>query len=296
LAQVLRAYDSRFRPTQRRPDVYGDPDIAPGAKVLCRVVDKRIAAELPPRDEEWLAFQLWDRRPARLYDPWKERRWLWEFGGELLVIETDFHKGRHYALSPMEFIPVVAFLQKMHERGYVHGDVRCANVVFGKCLIDFDYGGRVEEDAPTYPDGYQSSLVDGSRRGSSGQKITKSDDWYAMIRAIFVVHTLPVPEWVTTIDLYKRREHFLGLTQAPTSVPGAVPLDDSKIQNLASDLINFLRLAEAWTVSASEAFLSAAIQWGRPLLSQHSQQQREQQAHRDTSPPRPWRSPQEPRR
>jgi hypothetical protein len=165
LAQVLRAYDSRFRPTQRRPDVYGDPDIAPGAKVLCRVVDKHIAGKLPPRDE-WLAFQLWDRRP-RLYDPWKRHRWLWQFGGELLVIETDFHEGPHHALSPKEFIPVVAFLQKMHEKGYVHGDVRCANVVFGKCLIDFDLGGRVE-DAPTYPDGYQSSLVDGSRLGRAG--------------------------------------------------------------------------------------------------------------------------------
>jgi hypothetical protein len=47
-AQVLRAYDSRFRPTQRRPDVYGDPDIAPGAKVFCRIVDKHIAGKLPP--------------------------------------------------------------------------------------------------------------------------------------------------------------------------------------------------------------------------------------------------------
>jgi hypothetical protein len=96
-------------------------------------------------------------------------QWLWQFGGELLVIETEFHVGRHYALSSRDFLPVVEFLQKMHEKDYAHGDIRCANIVFGKCLIDFDLGGRVEE-APTYPDGYEHDLVDGSRRGRSGQK------------------------------------------------------------------------------------------------------------------------------
>jgi hypothetical protein len=262
-AQVLRAYDSRFRPTPRRPDVYGDRDIAPGAKVLCRVVDKHIAGKLPPRGEDWLAFQLWDRRPSRLYDPWKVRRWLWQFGGELLVIETDFHEGRHYALSPMDFGPVVQFLQTMHENGYVHGDVRCANVVFGKCLIDFDLGGRVE-DAPTYPDGFQNTLVDGSRRGRSGQKITKSDDWYALLTVIFRVHMLPVPEGVATIDLYKRRERFLGLIGSSATDPDAVSLTDSTVQGLGSELIGFLKDVGPWKISFSDSFRDLVMQWGGP--------------------------------
>jgi hypothetical protein len=279
-AQVFRAYDSRFRPTQRRPDVYGDPDIAPGAKVVCRVVDKNIAGKLPPRDE-WLAFQLWDRRRARLDDPWKTRWWLWQFGGELLVIQTYFHKGRHYALSPMDFGPVVQFLQTMHENGYVHGDVRCANIVFNKCLIDFDLGGRLD-DAPTYPDGYKRTLDDGTRLGREREPITKWHDWYAMLNVMFEIHRFDPP--AANEDC---APGLSGSHRRFASLASKVSPDGTEIQNLPDELIAFLKDAESWTVTLSGKFLLGLEDWGVVPARQA--------APREASPPATG-SPQEQKR
>ena len=44
-----------------------------------------------------------------------------------------------------EFVGVVKQLSEMHKYGFVHGDIRLANMVFPKggesCLIDFDFVG-----------------------------------------------------------------------------------------------------------------------------------------------------------
>jgi hypothetical protein len=222
----------------------------PAARVLCRTVDKHVARKRPPRDDGF-QFELWDRR-GRVCAPEIQWHWLWQLEGELLLMETDFHEGPQYALSPMEFIPVVAFL---------HGDVRCANIVFGKCLIDFDLGGRLE-DTPTYPDGYVRSLEDGGRRGISGQGITKSDDWYALLNVIFGIHQLPVPQEVTMVELYRSRERFLGLIGSSSTDPDIVSLSDSTIQGLNNGLIKFLSHVGSWKVSFSDEFRDLVIQWG----------------------------------
>jgi hypothetical protein len=274
--QVLRAYDTRFRPTSRRPDLYGDPEIAPGTQVVCRISDKNLAVaaaatagaaaeagiEASGQDGPELSLRLRDCRP-KVDDSIAKQDWLWEFGGELLVIETVFHEGPQYAPSPKEFIPVVAFLQKMHEKGYVHGDIRCANIVFGKCLIDFDLGGRLE-DAPTYPAGYQSSLVDGSRLGTAGALITKWHDWHALLKVMFELHQLyPPADDGTVIDRDRDRDYFVRKTGKPiTPLAGDSLGDEAKVQNLADELITFLHQAESWTVLLTDEFHTAVTSWG----------------------------------
>jgi hypothetical protein len=231
-------------------------------------VDKKMAGTLPPQDA-WLTFKLWDKR-GRVFFPPTKWQWLWQFGGELLVMETVFHEGPQYALSPIEFIPVVQFLQTMHENGYVHGDIRCANIVFGRCLIDFDLGGRVE-DAPRYPDGYESNLPDGARLGRARKHITKWHDWSALLTVIFVLHELAPPETMEEMvtDLTRRRTRFATLARN-------VSLDDSEIQNLADELIKFLNDAESWVVPYSGPFRSVLDDWG--VFE-------EEQAPRETSNP-----------
>ena len=93
---------------------------------------------------------------------------LWGVRGDrssrLLVISTPFVEGRHWAVSPSEFRPLVAQLESLHGKGYVHGDIRCFNIAFGpnqgSRLFDFDLGGRVvgeadddddDEDGPDSP-------------------------------------------------------------------------------------------------------------------------------------------------
>jgi serine/threonine protein kinase len=243
--------------------------------VVCRISDTNLAVapaaaragfEASSRQEEQIELNLQLRDTRRKVDEAMAMRdWLWDFDGELLVLETNFHEGRHYARSPKEFIPVVAFLQKMHEKGYVHGDIRCANIVFDKCLIDFDLGGKLK-DVPTYPDGYEPSLDDGSRLGVAGELITKWHDWYALLKVLFELHQLEPPEGEAEIDrkLVGRRRYFVRKTgkSIPPMAGGDSLGDEAKIRNLAEDLITFLRQAESWTLSLSEGFYAVVTKWG----------------------------------
>jgi hypothetical protein len=128
----------------------------------------------------------------------------------------------------------------MHEEGYVHGDIRCFNIVFGKGLIDFDFGGRIEN--AKYPPGYQAILGDGRRLGSAGETITKWHDWYALIDVIFVIHRFKYPEH-ETIEM--RDRHFRFVTNDRP--------DD--VESLAMDLESFLlEVKDTWTVVPETAF------------------------------------------
>jgi serine/threonine protein kinase len=86
---------------------------------------------------------------------------LWDFRGRFSVYATMFYVGQHVAWRPQDFIPVVNHLLWLHQDGFVHGDIRCCNIVFrmeeqGR-LIDYDFGGRITGNpdgaTPTYPPG-----------------------------------------------------------------------------------------------------------------------------------------------
>ena len=101
----------------------------------------------------------------------------------LEIIATPYRKGRHEAKSPKAFLPIIAQLEELHEKGFVHGDIRAFNTVFGESeeegwLIDFDFGGRAGKTV--YPKGYRDALVDGHRLGESEKEITKWHDWHAL--------------------------------------------------------------------------------------------------------------------
>ena len=113
-----------------------------------------------------------------------------EIQGKLLIISTQYHEGVHYAELPSHFVPIITQLEELHERGYVHGDIRAYNMVLqysptsrngaictttgsstasDSCkgwLIDFDYGWKKGE--VTYPKRYKDELHDGIRPGKEG--------------------------------------------------------------------------------------------------------------------------------
>jgi hypothetical protein len=65
--------------------------------------------------------------------------------GELVVFETPFREGRHFAKKPGEFVPL--FCSEKPRRRFLHGDIRGFNTVFSEnegegWLIDFDFGGK----------------------------------------------------------------------------------------------------------------------------------------------------------
>lgn len=72
-------------------------------------------------------------------------------------------------------------LAKLHDQGYVHGDVRLQNIVFTEndsVLIDFDLAKKVGKAYPTgYNESYEERHTDAIRRG----KMLKSHDIHSVL-------------------------------------------------------------------------------------------------------------------
>jgi hypothetical protein len=251
--QVYRAYDTRFRYTPRRPDLYakfappkGDGCAEPDVSVVCRIRDYDDGDDDVDEDASRgdgvgvgaMEITMRDHRP-RVTDVIDRMNWMWTMQGELVVISIPFVEGNHFASTIEDFIPVVRALQRMHEEGYVHGDIRCFNIVFGKGLIDFDFGGRIE--SAKYPPKYNIYILDGRRLGSAGETITKWHDWYALIDVIFRLHDLQYPEH----ECFEKRYNHYRLQHARR--------DD--VEKLAMNLESFLLdVKDTWTVMLDSMF------------------------------------------
>jgi hypothetical protein len=177
-SQVFRVYDNRLVYTDRRPDVY--VELGLGWKI-CELLD----------ENEKPLLGLGERM-----DGSNDRGWLWEFRGGCWVYMTPYVVGCHTAHAPREFIPVVKHLLELHQRGLVHGDIRCCNIAFNSDgtggLIDVDFGGKINN--ATYPSGYKfKDVQDGYRRGKVGGTITMRDDWFALDSVMFRFHDILEP-------------------------------------------------------------------------------------------------------
>lgn len=176
--------------TERRPDIYLATilGLTEGTETVCEFHDASLSS-----------LMTFDGRE----DDSNTSVWLWAFRGKFLVISTPFYRGRHWALTPEEFLPIVEQLKTLHSHDYVHGDIRCCNIIFhdnkqGR-LIDFDFGGKNNGDTITYPRGYQRNLFDGTRPGKGGSPVTKRDDWLSLKFVIFVFHNIVPPEHASSV-------------------------------------------------------------------------------------------------
>lgn len=116
------------------------------------------------------------------------------------MIATPYRPGCHVAKKPKAFLPIIDQLEKLNEKGFVHGDIRAFNTVFGEqedhgWLIDFDFGGKLGTGT-RYPKGYRNRLDDGDRIGDEENQsdILKWHDWYALCRLFFEVHMFKPPD------------------------------------------------------------------------------------------------------
>ena len=121
--------------------------------------------------------------------------WNKSKGRTLLVITMPYQHGSHAADKPKVFLPIISQLEELHKKGFVHGDIRAFNTVFGKednkgWLIDFDFRGKQIQSK--YPKGYQNCLYDGDHIGDAEDesKILKWHDWYTLGHLIFHIHRL----------------------------------------------------------------------------------------------------------
>jgi serine/threonine protein kinase len=138
----------------------------------------------------------------------------------VLVISTPFRKGSHVAQRPNDFLPIIEHLEKLHEAGYVHGDIRARNTLFPEeegdpgYLIDFDFSGKA--GTVCYPTGYVRGLDDGDRRGFENENIEKWQDWFAFGRLMFDIHQfVPPGEGEFLMDYYLCKDYWMHVKACP---------------------------------------------------------------------------------
>lgn len=76
------------------------------------------------------------------------------------TLNYPYYEGNHSPTDLGQFKAIISMLNKIHSGGYVHGDVRLPNLVFGNTgtdgyLIDFDLSRHVSSNS-VYPLGYLS--------------------------------------------------------------------------------------------------------------------------------------------
>lgn len=194
---------------------------------------------------------------------------LWNSLGHYLVIQIPFWTAGdadadgvstaeedtmlHVAQSPRDFIPIVRQLWNLHQLGFVHGDIRCFNMLMhqGKgTLIDFDFGGKAGE--VRYPRGFVFELTDGSREGTAMELIEMRHDWYALDSVIFGRHDFEAPDHIDP-------ETF-NVTTLSKQLRRFTPEDNGMIpKSLVERLLDKLTLLaeEGWTCQAQEKVINA---------------------------------------
>jgi serine/threonine protein kinase len=199
----------------------------------------------------------------------KYEEWLWERKGQLMIISSPNIKGKHYATSAKQLLGVVKHLEQLHQQACVHGDIRAYNIIFAGdtgYLIDFDISG-LDKESTRYPEGYNRTLKDGSRRGTEGARIRKWHNWRDLIFILFVLHQVDPPNGAVNPceteqeELQRLRKEralnkekmFACDTFADKEDPSSADIERVK---------EFLVQADGWNVSPSEDFRTELTERG----------------------------------
>jgi hypothetical protein len=117
-----------LRATERRPLLYLAKDEARKSVLFPEEQVAQTVLAFP--DDATNAIEFGDLLPEA--DKLHMRDWLWKGRtGKLLVIATPYRHGRPYAKQPTDFLPVIEHLERLHQLGFVHGDIRAFNMLLG---------------------------------------------------------------------------------------------------------------------------------------------------------------------
>ena len=238
---MLRSYDCRFRKTERSPDIYLDSrckDLVGGEVSVVVESPAGVRSEVLDHDDDYPLWTISRPNPLR-------------------IIAFPYKNGTHGAKQPTDFIPIIDQLIKLHSLGYVHGDIRGFNIVFGdeSGLIDYDLSGIPGKR--TYPQGYRQDLRDGFRLGTgdAGQDDSTLDtyhDWFAFGKLMFVYHKWNAPpNLVSDTDrLSEAESRFYRTSTRWSELDSTYTHDD--IEELKDDLRFFDQ--QHWTVGPAKSF------------------------------------------
>jgi hypothetical protein len=187
------------------------------------------------------------------------REWRWANTGQLVAIGVPYRHGRHYATNIKDFAPLLRHWRRLHELGFVHGDVRGFNMAMINenegFLIDLDNGGHVNGTIGNppryYPDGYNFGLADGARpKRPDRSPITMKDDLEAMANFMFGLYKSVKGSSGVKLDDQDDLEECVSTLEVG-SVEAALRVHDS--------LLQFVDGAE-WSVRPATVHLRDALE------------------------------------
>jgi hypothetical protein len=175
---VLRAYDTRMRPTSRSPNLFlrespeSPPSGAEGTVAMFHFKENK-------ESNEEANFGI-DIEPDSKHDVIST---FFDRTGHLQVLCVPYLPGHHKGTKGVQGRRLANALNKLHSAGLVHGDIRGYNTINGvddSYLIDFDFGGKA--NTVKYPPEYNYKLPDGERvqKCCHTVLISPADDVYAL--------------------------------------------------------------------------------------------------------------------
>jgi hypothetical protein len=220
---------------------------------------------------------------------------IWQKNGHLLLIHVPYESvpvktikalcwipaaadkyGPHVATSPGDFIPLLVKLYFLLKEGYVHGDIRCFNMLFGGregAFIDLDLSGIIGEQR--FAQGYNFiKLCDGRRPGSAGEYIAAWHDVTSFLRTFDYCHDLQPPAELeqTTVDRMEKTLKKLMKDFATSRAEAMIRLAsgraemsmynlDDKLAGGIKDLYKFLKEAEqdGWELTLNADYLEGIL-------------------------------------
>lgn len=99
-------------------------------------------------------------------------------------LRYEFRNGSHHPVSCIQFCQVLKQLEQIHDEGFVHADIRDANIVFGRdgesaWIIDLDFAGK---ENTAYPEmyNYWCDIPERHPEARPGQPKKKIHDVHAL--------------------------------------------------------------------------------------------------------------------
>ena len=127
-------------------------------------------------------------------------------GKKLVVISYPYIEGTHYPADSNQIIEIIDQLQVIHNKNYVHGDIRLSNLIFsskGSKIIDFDFCDM--SGTAVYPPTFETNINDGKRHVEVGgnKLITFAHDHFALSEALRLleVSSADSDAWTTILGL-----------------------------------------------------------------------------------------------
>jgi hypothetical protein len=163
---------------------------------------------------------------------------------DLVVIRYPYLEGTHRPHSVGQWIALLCCVQRLHQGGIVHGDLRLSNAVFSSrsdvvTIIDYDFAGRAGEKR--YPPQFNQDIDDGARArsASAGRCLLFEHDWFAIAAMMKKCHLEQAElRWRQAQELLEAPDHnvdrAIQLLQDCASL-SITSLDDKATASLAVD-------------------------------------------------------------